>query len=52
MCHDDAADEARAGSPAALLWVHQVPGLIQELSAESLCKVVTQVVTGACLRTT
>ncbi len=50
MGHDDAAYESRAGSPAALLWVHQVPGLIQKLRSKGLCKIVTQIMTGARLR--
>ena len=52
MSHDDAAYESCACSPAALLRVHQVPGLVQELRSKGLCKVVAQVVTGARLRTT
>ena len=49
MSHDDAAYEPRAGAPAALLRVDQVPGLVQKLSAKGLCKIVTQVMAGACL---
>ena len=51
MSHDDAANESRTGSPAALLRVHQIPSLVQELSAERFRKVVPQVVTGTRLRT-
>ena len=47
MGHDDAADEARAGAPAALLRVHQVPCLIQELRPKGPGKVVAQVMAGA-----
>ena len=50
MRHDDAADEARAGAPAALARVHQLAGLVQELRAESARKVVAQVVARARLR--
>lgn len=47
MCHDDAANEARAGAPAGLLRVHQLTCLIQELSAKGSRKVVAQVMTRA-----
>ena len=47
MSHDDAADEARAGAPAALLRVHQVTRLVQELRPKGLGKVVAQVMAGA-----
>ena len=50
MSHDDAADESRAGAPAALLRVHQVARLVQELGAKGLCKVVAQIMAGAGLR--
>lgn len=49
MSHDDAANQSRAGPPAALLRVHQVPLLVQELGTKGPRKVVTQVVAGACL---
>ncbi len=50
MCHDDATNESRAGPPAALLRVHKVPLLVQELGAKGPRKVVSQIVAGACLR--
>lgn len=52
MRHDDAANEARGRAPAGLLHVDQRARLVQEARAERLCKVVPQLVTGACLRAT
>lgn len=51
MNHDDAANHASAHAKASLVHKLAHACLIQELSAECLCKVGPQIVCGTCLNT-